>query len=375
VRLLFLHSIAAGSGANVHIDEFTAAATRQGAEIRCVGQATQSVRVQGRRVATPLPRLVKDVIHLSRDGAFRRRADAAARDWRPDAVYFRGALYMGYGRAVARAHGLPLFYELNTPFPGEHLEFHGGHFGGHARRVERANREAARRIFTVSRQLADILVADGAPSAKLVVVPNGVTLERFDPAPRPDDGQLRFGFVGSLQVWHGVEVMLDAFAEVLAALPHAHLHIAGDGPLAGAVAAARRRSPHADRLHLHGPLPHAEIPAFLQGLDVLLAPYPALPRFYFSPLKLFEYLAAGRVVAASALGQIADVVQDDVDGCLLPPGDPRPLARCCLELAADPERRRRLAAAARAKAAAHTWDANARVILDHIRADLAAQGG
>ena len=370
MKLLFLHSIAAGSGANVHIDEFIAAATARGAEIRCVGQATESVRVQGRRVGLPLPRLVKDWVHLSRDGAFRRGAEAAVRAWRPDAVYFRGALYMGYGRAVAQAHGLPLFYELNTPFPGEHLEFHGGHFGGHARRVERANREAARRIFTVSRQLADILVADGAPAGKLVVVPNGVTLERFDPAPRPDDGQVRFGFVGSLQVWHGVDVMLDAFERVLATLPNAHLHIAGDGPLAAPVAAARRRSPHADRLHLHGPLPHAAIPAFLRDLDVLLAPYPALPRFYFSPLKLFEYLAAGRVVVASALGQIADVLRDDVDGCLLPPGDPDALAHCCLELAADPARRRRLAAAARARAADHTWDASARVILDHVRADL-----
>ncbi len=370
MKLLFLHSIAAGSGANVHIDEFIAAATARGAEIRCVGQATQSVRVQGRRVGLPLPRLVKDLVHLSRDGDFRRGAEAAVRSWRPDAVYFRGALYMGYGRAVAQAHGLPLFYELNTPFPGEHVEFHGGHFGGHARRVEGANRQAARRIFTVSRQLADLLVADGAPADKLVVVPNGVTLSRFDAAPRPDDGQVRFGFVGSLQVWHGVEVMLDALAPVLEQLPHAHLPLAGDGPRAGPVAAARRRSPHAERIHLHGPLPHAAVPAFLQEMDVLLAPYPALPRFYFSPLKLFEYLAAGRVVVASALGQIADVLTDGFDGCLLPPGDREALTRCCLDLAGDPARRQRLAAAARARAADHTWDANARVILDHIRADL-----
>lgn len=370
MRILFLHSIAAGSGANVHIDEFVGAATRLGAEVHCVGQATESIRVQGRRVGTPLPRVVKDFIHLSRNGAFRRRADAALRDWRPDAVYFRGALYMGYGREVAQAHNLPMFYELNTPFPGEHIEFHGGHFGGFARRVERLNREAAVRIFTVSRQLKDILVADGAPPDKLVVVPNGVTPERFDPTPRTEDGSVRFGFVGSLQVWHGVEVMMDAFAEVLDAAPNAELHIVGDGPLAMSLSAARRRSAHASRIHLHGPLSHDQIPAFLHDMDVLLAPYPDLPRFYFSPLKLFEYLAAGRAVVASNLGQISDILVHDRNGCLLPAGDRNALARCCLDLASDPDRRERLCAAAARTAAGHSWEANARTILGFIEEHL-----
>jgi glycosyltransferase involved in cell wall biosynthesis len=373
VRLLFLHSIAAGSGANVHIDEFAAAAARLGVEVRCVGQATESIRVQGRRVGTPLPRVVKDFIHLSRDGAYRRRAEAAARAWKPDAVYFRGALYMGYGRRVAAAHGLPLFYELNTPFPGEHVEFHGGHFAGHARRVERANREAARRIFTVSSQLADILVADGAPAGKLVVVPNGVAIERFDPAPRTADNEIRFGFVGSLQVWHGLEVMLAAFPRVLETLPNAHLHIVGDGPLAGATAGARRRSSAAERIHLQGPLRHAQIPTFLQSMDVLLAPYPDLPRFYFSPLKLFEYLAAGRAIVASDLGQIGEILQDGTNGCLVPPGDREALADRCLALGADPVLRARLGAAARRTALDHTWDTNARTIVGHVRACL--EGG
>jgi glycosyltransferase involved in cell wall biosynthesis len=366
VKLLFLHSIAGGSGANVHIDEFIGAATRLGVEVRCVGQATESIRVKGRRVGTPLPRIVKDFIHLSRDGSFRRRAEAAVRDWRPDAIYFRGALYMGYGRAVAQAHGLPLFYELNTPFPGEHIEFHGGHFGGFARRVERLNRETAIRIFTVSRQLGEILVADGAPADKLVVVPNGVTPERFDPTPRPADGAVRFGFVGSLQVWHGVELMMDAFSQVLQSVPQAELHIVGDGPLALPLASARRQSAHSDRIHLHGPLKHGDVPAFLHSMDVLLAPYPDLPRFYFSPLKLFEYLAAGRTIVASDLGQISDILMHDVNGCLLPAGDRGALAACCLELAGDPARRARLAAEARQTALLHSWEANARTILEHI---------
>ncbi|MBK8166461.1 MAG: glycosyltransferase family 4 protein [bacterium] len=372
MKLLFLHSVAEGSGANVHVDEFTRAAAQFGVETRCVGQAVQSIRIQGRRVRMPLPQLAKDVIHLSRDRSFRRGAEAVAREWQPDAVYFRGALYMGYGREVAQALRLPLFYELNAPFPGEHVEFHGGHFAGYARRVERANRAAALRIFAVSRQLANILVADGAPADKLVVVPNGVTLDCFDPTPRPDDGQVRFGFVGSLQVWHGIQVMIDAFGSVLEQSPQAHLHIVGDGPLAPEVAATQRRAPHAARIHLHGPLRHTEIPAFLHSMDVLLAPYPSLPRFYFSPLKLFEYLAAGRAIVASDLGQIGEILEDGRNGCLLPPGDRQALANCCLNLCSDPARRQLLGELARRTAANHTWAANAKTIVCHIRQGLGA---
>lgn len=366
MKLLFLHSISAGSGANIHINEFTAAATGLGAEVRCLGQATQSVRIGSQRVRTPAPQALKDLVYISSDWRYLARAEKLLADWQPDAVYFRGAPYAGYGRKLAARHRLPLFYELNAPYPDEHLEFHGGHFGSYARRVESMNRRSARRIFVVSRQLADILVAQGVDNERITVVPNAVALERFDPTPRTADGKVRFGFVGSLHIWHGIDILLRAFEDVLATAPNAHLHIVGAGPQSAEVAAASRRSAHPDRIHIHGSMGHAQIPAFLHDMDVLLAPYPFLPRFYFSPLKLFEYLASGRAIAASAIGQIGEILTDDVDGRLLPPGDADALARCCIELASDADCRSRLGAAARHTAGAHTWEQNARTILGRI---------
>jgi glycosyltransferase involved in cell wall biosynthesis len=111
---------------------------------------------------------------------------------------------------------------------------------------------------------------------------------------------------------------------------------------------------------------HGQIPAFLHDMDVLLAPYPFLPRFYFSPLKLFEYLASGRTIVASAIGQIDEILTDDVDGRLLSPGDAGALAQCCIELAGDASRRSRLGTAARLTANSHTWEQNARTILGRI---------
>jgi glycosyltransferase involved in cell wall biosynthesis len=103
-------------------------------------------------------------------------------------------------------------------------------------------------------------------------------------------------------------------------------------------------------------------------MDVGTAPYSSRPDFYFSPLKLYEYMAAGLAVAASKLGQIAEVIEDGIDGLLCQPDDAAALATALLNLRADPALRRRLASAARQKVLRHnSWDAIALRILSFAR--------
>ncbi len=370
MRLLFLHSISTGSGANVHIQEFTESARKLDTEVRCMGQAVQSIEVKGKRVRLPIPQIFKDLVYLTRNRGYANQALQIAREFSPDAVYFRGAPFMSYGREVANKLGLPLFYELNAPYPDEHVQFHGGQLEMIAKRIEAANRFEARKIFVVSRQLAAILESNGVPQEKIVVVPNAVRLESFDVSVRPSDKTVRFGFVGSLQVWHGIEVLLDAFETVLAEVPNAVLEIVGTGPQADWLVERMEQSNCNERIVWHGSKASRDIPDFLQRMDVLLAPYPPLPQFYFSPLKLFEYLGSGRAIVASQIGQIADVLTDGLNGRLLPPGDASALAQCCVELARDPDQRKALGIGARKTAQSHTWDENASSILGHIQAKL-----
>jgi glycosyltransferase involved in cell wall biosynthesis len=92
-------------------------------------------------------------------------------------------------------------------------------------------------------------------------------------------------------------------------------------------------------------------------MDVAVAPYPALPDFYFSPLKVFEYMAAGRPVVASAIGQLKELLEDGVNGMLVPPGNPAAIAAALERLYCDEELRGRLGQAAREKVVReHTWD-------------------
>jgi glycosyltransferase involved in cell wall biosynthesis len=85
-------------------------------------------------------------------------------------------------------------------------------------------------------------------------------------------------------------------------------------------------------------------------MDVAVAPYPAIPGFYFSPLKIAEYMAAGRALVASRIGDIAELITDGSNGLLCEPGDARSFAQAIVRLYCDPGLRAQLGSAARATA-------------------------
>jgi len=138
------------------------------------------------------------------------------------------------------------------------------------------------------------------------------------------------------------------------------LLIVGDGPLRESLQAnlVSRGGRLAENAEFVGSAAHDEIPAWLASMDAVVAPYPALPSFYFSPLKLFEYMASGRPVVASRIGQVADVIDEGVNGLLTTPGDAAELAEALRHL-----RNNRLLGeqigreAQRTISSKHTWDA------------------
>src|SRR5260370_22136858 len=81
-----------------------------------------------------------------------------------------------------------------------------------------------------------------------------------------------------------------------------------------------------EKVHLSGAVAPHEVPGYLASMDVAAAPYPNLPQFYFSPLKVFEYMAGGLPVVASRIGQLGKLIEPGVNGLLVPPGDASALA-------------------------------------------------
>ncbi|PYV15371.1 MAG: glycosyltransferase family 1 protein, partial [Acidobacteria bacterium] len=123
-------------------------------------------------------------------------------------------------------------------------------------------------------------------------------------------------------------------------------------------------------VELTGAVSTESIPGLLASMDVGVAPYPKLERFYFSPLKIYEYMAAGLPVVASRLGQIEQVIEHGRNGLLCAPGDASDLSHALIRLRSDPRLRAKLGSNARATVLArHTWDG----VVEHILALAALQ--
>jgi glycosyltransferase involved in cell wall biosynthesis len=127
-----------------------------------------------------------------------------------------------------------------------------------------------------------------------------------------------------------------------------------------------------DRVIFTGHLAHERVPPLLDACDILLSPHVPLEdgsEFFGSPTKLFEYMAMGKGIVASRLGQIGDVLTDEENGLVIEPGNARQLAEAILRLSESRELRERLGSAARKAAVErHTWEQNAQRVIDQYRA-------
>jgi glycosyltransferase involved in cell wall biosynthesis len=122
------------------------------------------------------------------------------------------------------------------------------------------------------------------------------------------------------------------------------LLIVGDGPEREALERQAEIHNIAAQVLFTGAVPHDEVPMYIAAMDVAVAPYRAVQDFYFSPLKLYEYLAAGKPVIASNLGQIADAIRHGHNGYLVEPDNVADLSRALGILSEDATLRDTLAA-------------------------------
>lgn len=334
-------------GASIHVQQIVRAFLRRGDDVvvYCTrlgdGEPIEGVRY----VDLPLPRT---------DAAGRERAVAAAAAQLAvlanadgcDLVYERYSLFSD---AAARIDA-PAIVEVNAPLIDEQRQHRSLVDVSTAWSTTRSLLGAASVVACVSEPVA-AWARDHAGDARVVVAPNGVDTRAFHEPVRRGRGSLQTVFVGSLKPWHGVEVAIDA----VAATDGVELTIVGDGPEREARAA--QAAPLGDRVRWTGALPHADVAAVLARADVGLAPYPARAADYFSPLKVYEYLAAGVATVASDVGQLPAVIEHGETGILVPAGDAEALAGALRSLRDDRALVQRLGSAARAAAVArHDWD-------------------
>ena len=374
-------------GASIHLQAITRALAGVGHSIQLVAVAGHEpppvglVAAVDDLVLLPHPGrcegLARERQKLTFNGQLLEVVSDRVSQFRPEILYERLSLFGTSGLHLARETGARLVLEINALLAQEDAAWRGLHLRQLADELEAQVLRGADLRLCVSEEVA-AQVRSIARGQRTAVVPNGVDTTPFDRLPSSADARRRFGlqdassialFIGALRPWHGVDVAIRAIGK-LGAANDVSLVIVGDGPIKDHLAQLALAEGVSERVRFLGQLDHDDVPAILAAADVALAPYPALSDFSFSPLKLYEYLAAGVPIVASDVGQIRDVLNGGRFGTLVKPGDVDELAAAIDSVSRQPESVRQAAAAGRAHTfASHRWHDRATMITMLIDAE------
>ena len=325
-----------------------------------------------RWIAMPPP-FGSTYLRLARSGAIAR----LAREIEPDAVIERYHNFGGEAIRVAAGVGAIAMLEVNAPVID--------HRGSTKARLDRVLLvQPFRRWRERLCRLADVIVTPDAailpatvPRECIATLEWGADTDRFRPGIATDDASVRPKaatvaiFAGAFRSWHGAIHLVEAI-KTLRARGRTDIGaiFAGDGPELPAV---RSAASGIDTITFAGGVPHDRMPGVLASADVGVAPFdtgahaPLSLGFYWSPLKIFEYMASGLPVVAPAIDRIPTLVENGREGVLY---DLRraggrhgeALADALVRLS-DPAARAPLGAAARARAVRdYSWTAHCRAL-------------
>jgi len=236
-----------------------------------------------------------------------------------DFIYERYSLWSYAGMEYARRAGIPGILEVNAPLIEEQANYRGLINRDAAHRMAQQCFDAATAIIAVSEGVEEYLQSFPQARNKVQIVPNGVNPSRFprsDRRPFPEKKGMTLGFIGTLKPWHGVDQLIDAFEVLNTLYSDIHLLIIGDGPESAALRNRTKIAGLDKVVTFTGAVTPDQVPHYLSKMDIGIAPYPLSDAFYFSPLKIYEYMAAELPVVASRIGQITTLIEHELTGLL-----------------------------------------------------------
>jgi glycosyltransferase involved in cell wall biosynthesis len=243
--------------------------------------------------------------------------------------------------------------------------------GAHRAWWLRRNLRSADAIASTSQAMAGQVRRLTPERRTIAITPFGIDTARFAPAaeaaPTAGGAALVIGTVKTLAPVYGVDLLLRAFAQLAAPAhgPAPTLLIVGGGPQAAELQALAAALGVAGRVRFMGPVPHAEVPAWLMRMDV----YVAASRHESFGVAVLEASACARPVVVSDAGGLPEVVADGETGLVVPVGDVPALAQALARLLGDAELRRRLGEAGRRHVQRHYGWSDC---VDHMLACLQA---
>jgi len=311
----------------------------------------------------------------------------------PDIIYHRYTGNTFFVAKIAKELNIPLILEFNSfdtwkmkhwsasrnflmRFINEQILYNI------IKRIENYNLKNASLIVTVSEPLkADLLELD-IPEEKILVNPNRVDPQKFNPKTMTNEecnelkrslgignDKVIVGFSGTFGEWHGIPQLTEAIDKILKSASSTNINflLIGAGKFKPE---AESQIGHYENVTFTGVVPYSDIQKHLAICDILVSPHnPQVDgrEFFGSPTKVFEYMAMGKGIVASNLGQIGEVLKHDYSAVLVEPGNVDQLVEAILKLAGDKELREQLGKRAREDVVAnYTWEKNVERVMKAI---------
>jgi len=296
---------------------------------------------------------------------------------KPDLIYERSYYLMRSGYETARKFEIPYFCEINAPYPEEKLHMEGNSFfRKESYRVESAQINAANAVFTVSTAMKDYLVRQSRGNQdKIHITPNAVNKEHIQISHQRtdelkclygiDDGNKVIGFVGSIFPYHGVDLLLEAFAELTKyGFREYKLLIVGDGEILPVLKDYAEKNIEKGKVIFTGNVPHKEVYNYISLMDIAVM---ARSNWYGSPVKIFEYGSMNKSIIAPDVVPVRDVMINGIHGILIKDSS-KELFQSIEYLITHPEEAKKMANAFHQKVMnEHTWHQTASRILSEVK--------
>jgi glycosyltransferase involved in cell wall biosynthesis len=373
----------APTGYGTHMREMIAAFRRAGHEVRPLiagnnkraeyGEPTSESRIKvllKKYFPSILWETLKDISLLRFDSRLESVLEKEITEFEPDLIYERSAYLQNSGVKLATKMKLPHIVEINAPYPEERVSFSGRSLlVDFAKNTERELLVKSTMVSVVSSALKEHFVSMVPEAAdKLVIVPNSVNPDDAQNSfPKPEvhkerinlQDELVIGFVGSIFPYHGVDTLIEAFAN-LPRKSELKLLVVGDGEMLPELKALAKSLDVLQDIIFSGSVPHREVYSLIELMDICCM---ARSNWYGSPVKIFEYGLMKKPVIAPDVAPVRDVMTAQ-DGILVGP-TVDDMTQALLKLIEDKDLRDSIAESWHTKVLKnYTWDHSAKLILE-----------
>jgi len=379
MRILYHHRTQALDGQRVHIRELQDALRAAGHDVLEVAPVA-AAELAGAKpmptwrrrcfglMAALAPPGIYDLLELGYNLVGYRKLAGAIQHFRPDFIYERYAANTVAGVWASHKFGVPLLLEVNSPLAEEKRRLGTVRFHGLCRRMESYTLRHATCVLAVTGVLQQILAAqEGMPLDRILVVQNGVRPEAFRCSAAARNAQrhmlgleerIVIGAIGFFREWHGIDLLLRCVARSPLLRKRVSVLLVGKGQALSGLKALAGQLGLKEQVVFTGAVPHDQVPSYLAAIDVALIPRAVE---YASPLKLFEYMAAGKAIVAPRQENLLEVLAEDVDALCFDPENMTSLETALVQAVSDHGLRARLGEEARRTIEKRglTWEGNA----------------